>query len=115
MKLDKKTIDCMASKGVMFSGYVDAPWSHDNIELEPDEIANFIEDRTKFSADHYGLTIEQFQKWMDWQGAPNTARSFQARRKQRLGRHQPLVAGYENFGRSRDPIAKIAMRASGQN
>ena len=71
MKLDKKTLDYLSENNVSVEIRADVtnPSSGQLVELDLEDIEKFVEDRTKFSANYYGLTIEQFQKWMDWQGA----------------------------------------------
>ena len=69
-QLDKKTLDCIFSRSITVTGYVEAPWGGDNIFLSKDDLEKYIEDFPKFCADHYELTSDQYQRWMATHGTP---------------------------------------------
>ena len=70
MKLDQKTLEYVFSNRVTVVGYVYNPSGHEDVHLSLEEFQNYCSDFTKFCADHYELTTEQYDRWMKTHGTP---------------------------------------------
>ncbi|GAB4372235.1 MAG: hypothetical protein Kow00114_33580 [Kiloniellaceae bacterium] len=70
MKPDMQTIRAIRSAGIHFAATVRAPGGYTTVELEPEQVATFLTDSDQAIADSMGVTKEQYQKWVEWDGAP---------------------------------------------
>ena len=70
MKLDKKTLEYIFSSNLTVTGYVNTPSGSYDVDLELDNIEKYRSDYTQFCADHFELTLEQYNRWMKTHGTP---------------------------------------------
>jgi len=68
-KLDQKTLHYIFSN-LQVKGYVLGPWGGKYEYVEIHNVQKFRDNFRQFCADHHGLTLEQFELWMENDGTP---------------------------------------------
>jgi len=70
MKLDQKTLEYVFSSNLTVMGYANTPSGGDKVFLHIENIEKYRSDYTQFCADHFELTLEQYDRWMKTHGTP---------------------------------------------
>ena len=70
MELDKNTLEYVFSSQTTVIGRVNAPWGHDDVALDLEGFQRYTKDYTQFCADHYKLTLAQYDRWIETHGTP---------------------------------------------
>lgn len=99
-ELDQKTLEYIFSNLTVI-GYILGPWGGQQEPLRIDDIQKYRDNYREFCADHHGLSLEQFEHWMETDGTPRCGEKTKRgkRCKKPCGRsHSPAKQWLEEDG-----------------
>lgn len=70
MKTDKNTLDALKAAGITLVASVEAPWGGITVDLEPDDVDDFLRDRAEWYARKNGAFKSQYLDWIATCGEP---------------------------------------------
>ena len=70
MRIDRKTLDALASAGVSLVATVEAPLGSITVDLQPSDVEDFLRDRAEWFARKNGAFKSQYLDWLATYGEP---------------------------------------------
>lgn len=102
MGIDRKTLDTLDAAGISLVACVEGPCGGITVELEPDDVVSFLQDRDEWFARKNGVLKSQYRDWVETYGEPRcgakTAKGDRCKNSVSGGIQRPLEVWLQEDG-----------------